>query len=112
MEEDRHEQSEQPFDCICLLYECGCSDYDHCFLFFKENKSHGVKPFTLILCLHVADHHITKKYDHLGVKDSTGSRGPERKSAINTLFSDWSSFKSFRYFIGGIFNFGDFSSPP
>ncbi len=34
---------------------------DHCFHFFQENKSYGVEPFALILCLHVADNHVTNK---------------------------------------------------
>ncbi len=63
MEEDR-EQSEQPLDCFCILYECDCrySDCDHCFIFFQENKSHSVEPLhwssVYTLLIHVMNNNV------------------------------------------------------
>jgi hypothetical protein len=77
MEEDEEEQPKQTC-CrriggsrvsshliVFNLNECICrySDCDHCVFFFQENKSYGVEPFALILCLHTADHHVTNNYD-------------------------------------------------
>ncbi len=42
-------------------YKCNCRypDSDHCFFSFRRINHMALKPFALILCLHVADHHVT-----------------------------------------------------
>jgi hypothetical protein len=80
MEEDRREQSEQPLDCVCILYECDCRYYDcdHCFIFFLENKSHGVEPFALILSLHIANHLVMNNREEISgrfIMDMQQQRG-------------------------------------
>ncbi len=44
MEEGQHEQSEQPIDQVNFYKrDCGHPYFDHCFSFFQENKSYGIK---------------------------------------------------------------------
>ncbi len=62
MEEDRREQSEQPSDQVKFVNVIVGFLILIIVSFLQENKLYGIKPFALILCLPIAENHVTNNY--------------------------------------------------
>jgi hypothetical protein len=56
---------------------------------FRENKSYGVKTITLILCLHVAVHHVPNSYSIPRWRRWRTAGRPEAEEAANRPIGDW-----------------------
>jgi hypothetical protein len=79
MEEDRREQSEQPSDQVKFVNMIVEFMILTTVSIFQENKSCGIRPFALILCLPVAVHTSLHKQQTLSSIQHTHITGHSRQ---------------------------------